>query len=70
MKSLLTSVSHEEIVKIVIGIRVFGLQRKHPSVWGCVKFDDSLHRQGTVDEIRWFVVYVLHLDNDSLIVGV
>ena len=70
LKTLLTSVSDEEVMKIVIGVRIFGLKREHPSVGGCVELDDGLHRQRTVDEIRGFVVHVLHLDDDSLIVGV
>ncbi len=67
---LLTSISDKEIMKIVIGVRILGLKREHPSVRGCVELDNGLHRQRTVDEIRWFIVHILHLDNDSLIVGV
>lgn len=55
---------------VVIGVGIPGLEGEHVSVRRCVQLDDRLHRQRPINEIRWFVVHVLHVDDDTLIVGV
>ena len=69
-KPLLTSVPDEEVVEVVVGVRVLGLQREHRRVGRRVQLDHGLHRQRPVDEVRRLVVDVLDLDDDALVVRV
>lgn len=55
---------------IVVGVGIPGLEGEHVSVRRCVQLNDSLHRQGPVNEIRRLVVHILHIDDDALIVGI
>ena len=66
----LTSISDEKVVKVVIGVRVLGLEGEDPGVGRRVQLDDGLHRQRPVDEVGRLVVHVLHLHDDALVVGV
>ena len=67
---LLTSIPDEEVVEIVVSVRVLGLESEHRGVGRRVKLDHGLHRQGPVDEVRGLVIDVLHLDDHSLVVSV
>ena len=67
---ILTSVPHKEVVEVVVGVRVLGLQGEHRGVGGSVELHHGLHGQRPVDEVRRLVVDVLHFDDDSLVVGV
>lgn len=41
---LRTSVSHDEVMDVVVGVRISGLQGEHVSVRRCVQLNDRLHR--------------------------
>jgi len=41
---LRTSVSHDEVMDVVVGVRIPGLKGKHVSVRRCVQLNDRLHR--------------------------
>ena len=66
----LTSVPDEEVVEVVICVRVLGLEGEHWGVGRRVELDHGLHRQGPVDEVRRLVIDVLHLDDHPLVVSV
>ena len=66
----LTSVPDEEVVEVVVGVGVLGLESEHRCVWRRIELDYGLHRQGPVDEVRGLVIDVLHFDDDTLIVGI
>ena len=69
-KPLLTSVPDEEVVEVVVCVRVLGLQREHGRVGRRVQLDHGLHRQRPVDEVGRLVIDVLDLDDDTLVVRV
>jgi hypothetical protein len=66
----LTSIPDKEVMEVMIGIWIFGLKCKHSSVRRCVKLDNCLHGQRTIDEVRWLIVHIFHLDNYALVVSV
>lgn len=41
---LRTSVSHDEVMDVVVGVRISGLKGEHVSVRRCVQLNDRLHR--------------------------
>lgn len=65
-----TSVTDEEVVDIVVGVRVAGLQSEDGRVGRGVELDHSLHGQGPIDEVRRFVVDIFHLHDHALIVRI
>ena len=67
---VITPVSDEEVVDVVVSVRIPGLQGEDGRVGRCVELDDGLHRQRPVDEVRRFIVDVFHLDNDALVVRI
>ena len=67
---ILTSVPDQEVVEVVVGVRVLGLQGEHGRVGRGVQLHHGLHGQRSVDEIRRLVVDVFHFDDDSLVVGI
>lgn len=54
----------------MIGIGITSLQREHRRIWRCIQLYNSLHRQWSIDEIWRFIVYIFHMNNDSLIIGI
>ena len=66
----ITSISDEEIVNVVVSVRIPGLQREDGRVGRCVQLDDGLHRQRPVNEIGRLVIDVLHLDDHTLVVRI
>lgn len=55
---------------VAIGVGISGLESEDVRVgWG-VELHDRLHRQRSVDEIRWLVIHVLYVNDDALIVGI
>ena len=64
------AVSDEEVVEVVVGVGVLGLQREDARVGRRVELDDGLHGQRTVDEVGRLVVHVLDADDDALVVRV
>lgn len=55
---------------IVIGVWVPGLKGEHGGIRGSIELYHSLHGQGTVDEVRRFIIDIADVDNDPLIVGI
>lgn len=41
---LRTSISHDEVMDVVVGVRIPGLKGEHVSVRRCVQLNDRLHR--------------------------
>lgn len=65
-----TSISYDEVVNIAVGVRIPCLKGKHVSIRRCIQLYDRLHWQRPIYEVRWLVINVLHVDNDTLIVRV
>ena len=42
--ALRTSISYDEVMDVVVGVRIPGLKGEHVSVRRCVQLDDRLHR--------------------------
>lgn len=70
VRSLLTSISYDEIMDVMVSVRVSGLQSEHRSVWRSVELYHSLHWQWSIDETRRFVVDVFDMNDDPLVVSV
>ena len=70
MMLILTSVPDQEVVEVVVSVRVLGLQGEHGGVGGSVELHHRLHRQRPVDEVGRLVIDVLHLDDHTLVVRV
>ena len=67
---ILTSVSDQEVVEVVVSVRVLGLQGEHGGVGRGVQLHHGLHGQRSVDEIRRLVVDVFDFDDDTLVVRI
>ena len=67
---VLTPVPDEEVVEVVVGVGVLGLEGEDRGVGGSVELDHGLHGQRSVDEVGRLVIDVLHFDDDSLVVRV
>lgn len=65
-----STVTDNEVMNIMVCVRVSCLKRKNWCIWWGIQLNNGLHRQWTIDEIWWLVVNVLHMDDDALIVGV
>lgn len=65
----LTSISNEEIVDVMIGIRIASLQFEYWSSRRGVELDDSLHRKRPIDKIGRFIIDVLYVDDYPLPFG-
>lgn len=39
-----TSISHDEVMDVMVGVGIPGLKGKHVSVRRCIQLDDCLHR--------------------------
>lgn len=57
-------------MNIAVGVRISSLKGKHVSIRRCIQLYDRFHWQRPIYEVRWLVVNVLHVDNDTLIVRV
>ena len=55
---------------VVVGVGIASLEREDGRVGWRVELDDGLHRQRPINEVRRFVVDILHLNNNALIVGI
>lgn len=64
------TVPHNEIVDVVVSVRVSRLQGKNGRVRGCIQLHHSLHGQRAVDEIRRFIIDIPHVNNYALVVGI
>ena len=65
-----TSVANEKVVNVVVRVWITSLERKDGRVGWCIELDNGLHGQWPVDEIRWFVVNIFHLNDYALVVGI
>lgn len=64
------SVSNDEVMDIMVGVRVPGLKREDWCVWSSIQLHYSLHWKRTIDKIRGFIVHILNVDYYSLIVRI
>lgn len=64
------SVSDDEVVDVVVGVGVSGLEGEHGRVGRRVQLHHRLHGQRPVDEVRRLIVHVLHVNDDALVVRV
>lgn len=64
------TVTHDEIVDVVIGVGVARLQSEHRGVGRRVQLDHGLHGKRTIDEVGRLVVDVLDVDDDALVIGI
>lgn len=68
--SVLTAITDDEVVNIVVGVGITRLQREHRRVGRRVQLHHRLHRQRPVDEVGRLVVHVLHVYDHPLVVRV
>lgn len=74
-KAPTSSVTHDEVVDVVVSVGVAGLQSENRGVWWCIQLHDRLHRQGAVDEVGRFVVDIWEtneavINNDFFVIAV
>ena len=70
IEKILTSVPDQEVVEVVGGVGVLGLQGEHGGVGRSVQLHHGLHGQRSVDEVRRLVVDVFHFDDHTLVVRI
>ena len=70
IEKILTSVPDQEVVEVVVGVGVLGLQGEHGGVGRSVQLHHGLHGQRSVDEVRRLVVDVFHFDDHTLVVRI
>lgn len=63
-------VPHDEVVYIMVGVRIPRLESEDRSVGCRVELDHGLHGERSVDEVRWLIVHVLYVYDDALVVSV
>ena len=70
IEKILTSVPDQEVVEVVVGVGVLGLQGEYGGVGRSVQLHHGLHGQRSVDEVRRLVVDVFHFDDHTLVVRI